>query len=297
MGRRGNIDALLDLSAGQWGMITSAQALRMGISRNQLSRMVSDGRLEPMVYGVYCMAAGSQTEHAMVKAAWLSIDPSRTAYERMSADSAATVVTGNTAANIYGYGDFYESPFCFAVATGRRTTRDDLLLLRTPIEGRDVSPEFDVPVATPERVVADLIRMRVDPSMVGGFLEGAAFEGRLFDRGCLSRLLSPLASTHDFPDGEAFADYLLERYAVPAAVYGSTGRLADAIDSAGPAGGGARAIAFEKALGLLVNRLGDASGTFDPEAFAGALKLLTQAIGSCSDDERAGDSPEGGARG
>lgn len=43
-----NISALTELASSQWGMFTTAQAASKGISRVQLGRMSSDGRIEPM---------------------------------------------------------------------------------------------------------------------------------------------------------------------------------------------------------------------------------------------------------
>ena len=277
MPRRGNISALYELASGQWGMFTSAQALRVGTSRNQLSRMVADGRLEPMVYGVYRVTAGDSPAHAMVRAAWLSIYPGLTAYERLSSHSFDAVITGNTAACVYGFGDFYESPYCLAVAARKRTTRNDLLLLSSPIEARDVSREFDVPVANIERVVADLVRLRVDPSLLGRFLSDAAYAGRLFDGRRLAYLLEPLARANGFADGATFASELIDGYVVPAVVCGSTGRIIDALESTGPAGN--REKILGNALDAYSEYLSGASGPIDAKGMIRALELLSRASG------------------
>ena len=47
------ITELYDLAAAQWGMFTSAQAQKLGLRRNQITRMVKTGRIEPISYGVY----------------------------------------------------------------------------------------------------------------------------------------------------------------------------------------------------------------------------------------------------
>lgn len=277
MPRRGNISALYELAAGQWGMFTSAQALRVGTSRNQLSRMVADGRLEPMVYGVYRVTAGESSPHAMVRAAWLSIYPGLTAYERLSSHPFDAVVTGNTAACVYGFGDFYESPYCLAVVARKRTTRSDLLLLSSPVEERDVSREFDVPVATIERVVADLVRFRVDPSLLGGFLTDAAYAGRSFDGRRLAELLEPLARANGFEDGAAFASELIEGYVVPAVVRGSTGRIFDALESTGPTGN--REKILGDALDAFSGYLRGASDPIDAKGMMSVLELFSGASG------------------
>ena len=44
--------ALAEVTAYQWGMVTSAQASMHGITRLDLSRLAADGFLERLVHGV-----------------------------------------------------------------------------------------------------------------------------------------------------------------------------------------------------------------------------------------------------
>ena len=192
MATRGNIDRLYALSTEQWGLFTSAQALSVHVSRNQLSRMVADGRLEPMAYGVYRVAAGGETEHAAVKAAWLSLYPSKTAFERLGAFPYDAVATGRTAAYMQSYGDFYETPYCFIVDRKKRSTREDLELVHAPVERQDIDLRLGIPVATPERTLADLVRLDEDPSLVNDYIASAALSGHTFDERRLAILLEPL---------------------------------------------------------------------------------------------------------
>ncbi|MBA2696145.1 MAG: type IV toxin-antitoxin system AbiEi family antitoxin domain-containing protein, partial [Actinobacteria bacterium] len=46
MSRGKAVAALSPLAAGQWGMVTAAQARELGISRVDLNRLVHDGTLE-----------------------------------------------------------------------------------------------------------------------------------------------------------------------------------------------------------------------------------------------------------
>lgn len=206
-----NIASLFEHTASQWGLITSAQALRIGVSRTQLNRMASDGRLELVSYGVYRATMGDETSHAAIKAAWLSLYPKRFAYERLHDSPNDAVVTGRTAVCMYGYGDLYESPYCFIVQKGKRSARKDIELVHAPINERDVTREFGLPVATPERAIADLVRLREDPSLIDDVMEDATREGYIFDKERLSELLSPLAKENGYPagDGESFASGLI----------------------------------------------------------------------------------------
>lgn len=231
MAKRGNIDRLYALSAGQWGLFTSAQALSVHVSRNQLARMVSDGRLEPMTYGVYRVTAGSETEHAAVKAAWLSLYPGKTAYKRLEALPYDAVATGRTAAYMQGYGDFYETPYCFIVDRKKRSTREDLELVHAPAERRDVDLRLGIPVATPERTLADLVRLDEDPSLVNDYIASAALSGHTFDERRLTTLLDPLCRRHGYSSGAEFSSALLGNSALPAALSSALSAVVKVLES------------------------------------------------------------------
>ena len=226
-----NIASLFEHAASQWGLITSAQALRIGVSRTQLNRMASDGRLELVSYGVYRATMGDETSHAAIKAAWLSLYPKRFAYERLHDSPNDAVVTGRTAVCMYGYGDLYESPYCFIVQKGKRSTRKDIELIHAPIDEQDVSREFGIPVATPERAVADLVRLHEDPSLIDDVMADAAREGHIFDKERLSELLSPLAKDNGYEakDGDSFASELIDRNATGIVTESLADKMARAI--------------------------------------------------------------------
>lgn len=226
-----NIASLFEHAASQWGLITSAQALRIGVSRTQLNRMASDGRLELVSYGVYRATMGDETSNAAIKAAWLSLYPKRFAYERLHDSPNDAVVTGRTAVCMYGYGDLYESPYCFIVQKGKRSTRKDIELVHAPIDERDVSRKFGIPVATPERAVTDLVRLHEDPSLIDDVMADAAREGHISDKERLSELLSPLAKENGYEvkDGDSFASELIDRNATGIVTESLADKMARAI--------------------------------------------------------------------
>lgn len=231
MSRRGNIDRLYELASGQWGLFTYAQATGINISRNQLARMAHDGRNEPVVYGTYRIAAGEEAAHATTKAAWLSLYPKKTAFERLSALPYDAVASGRTAACLQGFGDFYDTPFCFVVADRKRSARKELELIHAPIEERDIDLTHGIPSATPERTLADLLRLQEDPSLIDDHLEQASSSGYVFDEKRLAALLEPLLRTYGYESGKAFAGKLLNRIAVPAAFASSLGQITKVIES------------------------------------------------------------------
>lgn len=62
------ITELYDLAAAQWGMFTSAQAQKLGLRRNQITRMVKTGRIEPISYGVYRYTSSAESDNIEIKA-------------------------------------------------------------------------------------------------------------------------------------------------------------------------------------------------------------------------------------
>jgi hypothetical protein len=77
------------VAAGQWGLLTTAQAEYEGVTRLQLARRTSIGVLERVDRGVYATTS-SPTEHRALRAAWLELGPKRTAEERLATPTAIT---------------------------------------------------------------------------------------------------------------------------------------------------------------------------------------------------------------
>ena len=213
-----NISVLAELASSQWGMFTTAQAASEGVSRVQLGRMSSDGRIESMTRGTYRFASAGDTEHSGLKAVWLSLLPSKTAYERLRARPRDCVAAGRTAAVLLGDTELHGEPYCFATDRGSRTTRADVRLLPWPAEERDATTIDGIPTTSPERTVADSIRLKEDPSLVANFVEGMASRGHIFDRHRCAELLAPLAARSGYRkgDGESFAADVVGKNASPA---------------------------------------------------------------------------------
>src|SRR5450759_3451320 len=70
------------IAAGQWGLLTTAQAVHEGISRLQLARLADAGVLQRVGRGVYATTS-SAAEHLSLRAAWLVLDPAHTAELRL----------------------------------------------------------------------------------------------------------------------------------------------------------------------------------------------------------------------
>ena len=232
MKKSSHISDLETLAASQWGMFTTAQAQALGVRRNQISRLVDSLRAEPMCYGVYRFTAGAEADMADVKAAWLSVFPEKTAYDRLSTKHHDAIAVGRTAAYALGAGDFLPMPYTFALSRRKQTSREDIRFLLCSVDDSDVVYIDGIPATSFERTVYDLVRLDEDPDLVGKFIQDAVRKkGHVFDREKMSDLLAPLAARNGFSprDGRSFADSLIADNAAEIQVKRAAGSIGQAL--------------------------------------------------------------------
>jgi predicted transcriptional regulator of viral defense system len=150
--------ALAKIAADQWGLLTTAQAVAAGVPRMMLSRMAERGELERLAQGVYATPAAVGDELTERRAAWLSLDPGTPAYARLERPEAAGVLSHATAAAMYDIGDILESRIEVTLPARYRSRREDIRAYRAVLDPGEVTLVEGLPVTTPARTVADLIR-------------------------------------------------------------------------------------------------------------------------------------------
>lgn len=198
------------IAAGQWGLLTTAQAEAAGVNRSSLARMRGRGDLERVGQGVYVLA-GADDELSALRAAWLALAPTATPEERLAEMAGAAVVSHASAAGLHKLGDLPHDIAEFTVGESRRTVRDGIRLHQARLNAADVTIVEGLPVTTIERTIADLLRSRRhgDPEHIARIVGDALVEARL-DVDRLAELLEPLASRYKQPSGAAFATWLVE---------------------------------------------------------------------------------------
>lgn len=165
--------AIAQLAASQWGLITTAQATAAGATRMLLTRMTTNGELERVVYGVYAVPAALADEQLEKRALWLTLDPSRTAEERLARRHEAGVLSHATAAALHGIGDILDYRVEITTPRRQQSRREDLRLHRAELRPDEVTYAEGLPVTTASRTIADLVAADHDRDHVATVLKDA----------------------------------------------------------------------------------------------------------------------------
>lgn len=208
---------LAEVTSTQWGMVTTAQANWLGISRVDLARMADAGHLERLMHGVYRDSGTPDDRWSALRAAWLSTNPKQIAETRDYRGGDVTVA-GESAAQLNAIGDHQASRHEFVAPQRRQTQRRDIRYRQRELDPADVTTAEGLPVMTMERTIADLIESNVDFSLVADTLRDAVSR-RGLDQERLTVLLAPLAARNGLPagDGQALYDKLAEVAEIDAA--------------------------------------------------------------------------------
>jgi hypothetical protein len=195
------------LASGQWGLFTAAQAEREAVTRSQLNRLVEAGVLERVERGVYATTS-STDENRALRAAWLALDPARTAEERLMDAVGAGVVSHTSAAGLHKLGDLLDD-VPEVTYSHRKQTRRGIRVHRGDLTEADVTMVDGLPTTTEERTVADLLRDGHDPEHIAQII-GQGVRRGVIDLTDLARYLEPLARRYDQPDGQSLVAQLLD---------------------------------------------------------------------------------------
>jgi predicted transcriptional regulator of viral defense system len=203
--------AITALAESQWGLLTAAQARAVGVSRVQLTRLVQDEVLTRLAHGVYVLRGAAGVEYLELRAAWLGLDPERMAADRLRDPSHGVVVTHASAARLHQLGDLEADRHEFTLPARKQTRRPDVRLHRGVLAPAEVVTIAGLPVATPERVIVDLLDDRHDGEHVARVL-ASAVRSRSIDLEQLTPRLSTFAVRFGFAAGEGgrVLDHLLE---------------------------------------------------------------------------------------
>jgi len=195
------------LAAGQWGLLTAAQAEREDVTRSQLTRLADAGVLERVERGVYATTSSTDQNRAL-RAAWLALDPAQTAEERLADPVGAGVISHTSAAGLHKLGDLLDD-VPEVTYPHRKQTRRGIRLHRGDLTEADVTLVDALPTTTEERTVADLLRDGHDPEHIAQII-GQGVRRGVIDLPDLAEHLEPLARRYGQPDGQSLVAHLLD---------------------------------------------------------------------------------------
>ncbi|MGW9460878.1 type IV toxin-antitoxin system AbiEi family antitoxin domain-containing protein [Streptomyces globisporus] len=173
MNRGEQLRRIAEHAADQWGLVTAAQAKRIGLSAVQILRLTETGLIENVGRGVYLLQAAGFPLHLEIKIAWLRLQPAAFASERPLGGKDSGVVSHASACQLHGLGDI-PAPKAEISVPRRRTTTDPFVHLRTvQLEPDDITLVQGLPVTTARRTILDLLRTKADGGHVGGVIADA----------------------------------------------------------------------------------------------------------------------------
>lgn len=202
------LQKLTSLAATQSGLVTGAQADRIGLDQAELARLADRGLLFELDWDVHQLTSSPfAPRFAFPYAAWLALQPARFASERPAADA---VLSQGSAARLHGLGAVGAPTTTFLTPTkptGRFPRAIEVNQAALPAE--DVMVLGGVTVTTPHRTILDLVRSHTDHGEVRGALTDAVLRDAI-DLAKMYDDLVPLAEHHEFPpEGPEFAGYFL----------------------------------------------------------------------------------------
>lgn len=173
------LELLGEYTAGQWGMVTTQQALRSGIDDVTLHRLKSAGLLESVRRGVYAVTSAEASDARAEQAAWLALRPEVAGWARPELDPDGGVVSHESAARLHNLGDLVNTRVDITTPR-RRTTRDlGVRLRRGDLAEADVVVLNGLPVTTPLRTIYDLLGDHVDASHLATIVRQAVEAGQV----------------------------------------------------------------------------------------------------------------------
>ncbi len=207
--RNAVVSEVVSLAAGQWGLVTAAQASAAGISRMQLTRMVDAGLLDRVMHGVYATPGVQGDQRLTLRAAWLTLDPGTAAEKRMANLPTAGVVSHTSAAQLLGLGDLVADEHEFTVPHRHQSTRAGVRVRKGVLEPGEVTIADGLPVTTAARTIADLLMVGHELEHVAAVVADA-LRRDLTDGPALEAALVPAARRHDARDGAELLVRLLD---------------------------------------------------------------------------------------
>lgn len=222
----GRLVDLAGIAAGQWGLVTAAQARSRGVSRQVLARLARADELERLAYGVYRLAGTPPHPHDELRTAWLALDPARTAAERI-ADDFVDTVSHRSAALLHDLGDIDADSLEFTTPVRHQSRRSDVRTYRGMVMRQERTLVDGLPATRPLRTIRDLATAHTDRGHLAGVVRDAILQHHLMIP-AVADALSAFARRYGVPagNGDLLVEILLREAGVPQTTLDVAARMA-----------------------------------------------------------------------
>jgi Transcriptional regulator, AbiEi antitoxin len=201
MSRGSALAAISPVASEQWGMITAGQARRLGVSRQDLNRLVDDGTLAvaDQAARVYRLTGVPEDPDLdPLRAAWLQLGGAKSWHERILAPH--VVISHRSAAHLRGLGDLIPHVHEFYATSRLRPRRNDIRLrVRSGIASGSWEVWGGLPVHTVPAIIDDLLSDNEDESAIAQVVRDALERG-ILRREALQAIIEPHAVAYGRSD-------------------------------------------------------------------------------------------------
>lgn len=197
------LESLELVGSSQWGLVTTAQAYEAGVSKMHLSRLAERGTVQRVRHGVYALPSADTGPLQGLRAAWLATG------SQPAGNQPLAVVSGESAAAVYGLGDVLASKYEFTAAVRRQTTQPDIRYRKRDLPDGDVAWVDGLPVTSVARTVNDLAAGGTDFDHLAAVVRDAVATTDVTSDS-LVQALEPAAERFGSPDGNAMLAALLK---------------------------------------------------------------------------------------
>ena len=218
MSNNSRASELIGVAAEQWGLITSRQAkAAAGATPQLLKRMADTGVLERMHHGLYRLARFPHDEHLDKRIAWIALDPSRLAWERLDDEVPTGVLSHRTSAVVHRVGDMDADDVELTATRRIRISIPEVTIHRGRLTRTDWQVVDGMPTTTPARTIGDLAAVSTDV----GHLASVVRDVLVRSLSSTDDVVGALADYafdygHRALDGSGFLDALIDQAGVPA---------------------------------------------------------------------------------
>lgn len=160
------------LASKQFGLFTTAQAAKIGVSRLEVHRLHRKREIREIRRGVYSTSPITIDAYEELRGAWISLDPTKTVAERLQEPKTAVICT-TSAAEIYRIGDLPTYAHEFFVPQRKQTKAEDIHIRIRQLPAEDTQIFQGMKVTTPTRTILDLLAEGEELEHIGNLLTDA----------------------------------------------------------------------------------------------------------------------------